>query len=129
MDFGGVFAKSETELAREQLELVPFYLSATGGVLPPAAPGPELAGGWMARAQFFSMGRWHDYRAALKVVSAPALVLHGAKDLQPASASRAYVVALPNAKLVVIPGAGHFPQIEAPEALSKAVAEFLAGAA
>lgn len=129
MDFSGVFAKSEQELAREQQEMVPFYITAAGGTLKlSAAPGPAPAGGWMVRAQFFSMGRRHGYREALKQVNAPVLVVHGEKDLQPVSASRAYVRALPNAKFAVLPGAGRFPQVEAPEAFSRAVAEFLAGA-
>jgi pimeloyl-ACP methyl ester carboxylesterase len=74
---------------------------------------------------YFSMGRRHDYRAALKNIKAPVLVLHGDKDIQSESASRAYVQALPNAKFQVVNGAGHFSFLDTPADFSREVGEFL----
>ena len=125
LDFSGVFSKSESELAAEHLEFAAFYRDA-GGVPPSlAAARSEDAGGWMVRAQYFSMGRRHDYRPAMAGVRAPVLVIHGDRDFQPEAASREYVTALPNATLKVIPGAGHFPQQETPDRFAGVVMEFL----
>lgn len=58
----------------------------------------------------------------------PALVIHGADDqLIPVTEAEAMAAALPEAKLVVIPGAGHLPNLEQPEAFDDAVREFLEG--
>jgi proline iminopeptidase len=86
---------------------------------------PDNNGGWMVQAMFFSMGMKHDYRAALKVVNAPALVIHGEKDLQPEKASRIYADALPKAEFVVVPNAGHFVFNDQPEAFARIVGKFL----
>lgn len=129
LDFGSVFNKSESELAAEHLAFAKYYLAATRGrSAGMVTPDAKDAGGWMVRAMYFSLGRRHDYREALKAVRAPVLVVHGENDLQPEAASRSYVEALPGARLEVIHGAGHFPHIEAPEAFAAAVRAFLSGA-
>jgi proline iminopeptidase len=76
---------------------------------------------------YFSMGQRHDYRAALRAVTAPVLVIHGANDLQPETASRMYVEAFPNARFEVIKNATHFPFEEQPEEFGAIVGEFLSG--
>ena len=68
----------------------------------------------------------HDYRAALKAVTAPVLVVHGAGDLQPETASRMYAEVFPNARFEVIANATHFPFEEQPTAFETIVGEFLA---
>jgi pimeloyl-ACP methyl ester carboxylesterase len=128
LDFGGVFARSDRELAQRQLEMVRFYTLAAGpapaGV---ALPKAEQMGGWMVTGQVFSLGRRRDYRPALTQVKAPALIVHGAADLQPEAASRTYIDTLPNARLAVIPGAGPFPHLTAPAPFAAAVTEFVNG--
>jgi proline iminopeptidase len=107
--FGGIFSKSDAELAELNIRLGKFYVAAAkakGFVVPEG--DVARAGGWMVQAMYFSMGRRHDYRAALKNIKAPVLVLHGDKDIQSESASRVYAQALPNAKFQVVKGAGHF---------------------
>jgi pimeloyl-ACP methyl ester carboxylesterase len=74
---------------------------------------------------YLSMGRRHDYRAALKRINAPVLVIHGANDLQPEQASRTYVDAIAGAKLAVLPNAGHFSFADQAQAFSAVVGEFL----
>jgi pimeloyl-ACP methyl ester carboxylesterase len=65
----------------------------------------------------------HDRRHDLHRVTAPTLVLYGAEDgLIPADvASPGLLRRLPNAELVVIPDAGHLPNLEQPEAFDAAI--------
>jgi len=58
----------------------------------------------------------------------PALVLHGAEDqLIAAAEAEATADALPDAELVVIPEAGHLPNLEQPDAFNDAVRAYLDG--
>ena len=59
----------------------------------------------------------------------PALVLVGEKDtLTPPALSERMAAAIPGAKLVTIPGAGHLAPMERPGAVAAALGEFFAGA-
>lgn len=128
MDFRRLFQRTEAETAALNLRFASFYGEAAGlGGLDAKSSAAADAGGFMVQAQYLSMGRRHDYRAALRVVTAPALVVHGAKDLQPEAASRRYVAALPNARLVTIEGAGHFAFAEQPARFGAVVTPFLEG--
>jgi pimeloyl-ACP methyl ester carboxylesterase len=64
---------------------------------------------------------------SLSVVKAPVLVVHGAADVIPVKSSEAWASAMPNARLLIINGAGHMPQFEQPEIFFKAVETFLKG--
>lgn len=71
-----------------------------------------------------------DLRPALGAVDLPALVIHGERDpVCPAGAGRALAAAIPGARLVELPGAGHAPFLSCPEAFAAAVGPFLAEAA
>lgn len=63
-----------------------------------------------------SLGPGRDFRGLAARVRSPALVIQGARDLvvDPAAA-QLWARALPNARLVTLPGVGHLPFIEAPE--------------
>ena len=61
-----------------------------------------------------SLGDW-DWRPALGAVNAPALVIHGAHDHVPLESAREWASALPNGRLLVLEGSGHFPYLEMPE--------------
>jgi pimeloyl-ACP methyl ester carboxylesterase len=61
----------------------------------------------------------------LAAVEAPTLVLVGEEDRLLRAPSDRLAAAIPGARLVVIPGAGHNPQLEAPEAWREAVTDFL----
>ena len=66
------------------------------------------------------------YRRAIRSVRVPVLLVHGERDrLVPASASRAIARGNPSWPLVVIPGVGHVPQLEAPEQTAEAVLRWL----
>jgi proline iminopeptidase len=130
LDFGAIFSRSEAELARMNRKVGEFYLMAAGRTAKPADPDlPEDNGGWMVQALYFSMGRRHDYRPALKPVRARTLVIHCEGDLIPERVSRTYVECLPNSRLHIMqngqtPG-GHFPFSEQPEAFAGIVNGFL----
>ncbi len=56
----------------------------------------------------------------------PTLILVGAEDrLTPPDRAEAMARAIPGARMEVIPGAGHLPPVEQPEATSAAIAAFL----
>jgi pimeloyl-ACP methyl ester carboxylesterase len=71
-----------------------------------------------------------DRTAALAGIAVPTLVLVGAEDvITPPAESRAMAEALPDARLVVVPEAGHVAPLENPAASDAAILEFLAGLA
>ncbi len=56
-----------------------------------------------------------DWRLLLINISVPTLVAHGERDPIPLASAREWAGALPNARLLVIPGSGHFPFTEQPQ--------------
>jgi pimeloyl-ACP methyl ester carboxylesterase len=74
-------------------------------------------------------GRTAADPAVLGATSAPVLVLHGADTKPYATASARYVADhMPNARIHVIPGAGHAAPLTHPEAIAEALTEFFAPA-
>jgi proline iminopeptidase len=73
-----------------------------------------------------SLGSW-NLPPSLGVVKAPVLVIHGTADPIPVKSSEAWASAMPNARLLLIEGAGHLPQAEQPAVFFKAVETFLKG--
>ena len=64
----------------------------------------------------------HDSRAILPTIDIPTLVLVGERDDETSPAyAQAIVDLMPNANLVVIPGAGHLLNLEAPDAVNEAI--------
>lgn len=127
LDYGSIFTKSEAELEVLNLEFVHYYAVAASrkGFTVQSDPNPSASGGWMGHAMYMSMGLRHDYRALLKSLHAPVLIVHGANDLQPEKASRLYADLFPNSDFRVIPNAGHFVFSDQPETFARVVSEFL----
>jgi proline iminopeptidase len=63
----------------------------------------------------------------LGVVKAPVLVIHGVGDVIPLRASEFWAAGYPNARLFLIPKAGHMAQVEAPDVFFPAIETFLKG--
>lgn len=78
------------------------------------------------KAMFDSVGTY-DVRSELRGLKIPRLVIAGDKDFIPMAASREWVDGMPEARLLVLPGVGHFPHVEAREALVAALKTFLDG--
>ena len=70
----------------------------------------------------------YDWRSLVRAFNRPALVIHGEQDLLPPGVASELVALLPNARLELIPGAGHMPFWEAPERFFDVVSKFLAEA-
>ena len=67
-----------------------------------------------------------DSSPDLPGLDVPTLILHGAEDqLVPLAKAEAMAAAMPQAQLVVVPNAGHLPNLENPEFFNDAAREFL----
>ena len=65
--------------------------------------------------------------ALLPTIACPTLVMTGENDQwAPPSQHEQIAAAMPNAQLVIVPGAGHMIQMEAPGAVNAAIADWLA---
>lgn len=66
-----------------------------------------------------------DLRTVLPTIAVPTLLVYGAEDVRaPAPVSEAMSAAIPGSELVVVPGAGHDVNLEAPELFDAAVRAF-----
>ena len=113
-------------------EMLPKLLGATS-----ARERPRLAAGVRAMiegnsaegidAAVHAMMRRPDSTPMLGAITIPALVIAAEEDvLIPPSDAEALNRAIPRSRLVVLPGAGHLPNLEVPEQFSLALADFLA---
>jgi proline iminopeptidase len=67
----------------------------------------------------------YDWRNLLRALRVPTLVIHGERDLLPVEVPASIGQTLQNARLEIIPGAGHMPFWEAPDRFFEAVDAFL----
>lgn len=81
---------------------------------------------FVSQAALASLGEW-DFRPEMKDVKVPALVLEGAETNVPLDATREWVNSLPNARLLLIPNAGHMNWIDQPETVISAMDAFFRG--
>lgn len=71
------------------------------------------------------MARREDVRPRLKDIACPALAIVGAEDvISPPAEMREIAAAMPDAKVVEIAAAGHMTTMEAPAAVTEAIADF-----
>jgi pimeloyl-ACP methyl ester carboxylesterase len=89
---------------------------------------PEAVRNWLivSDATFASLGDW-DFLPTLSQLQAETLIIEGAGSYQTLDGARAWADAMPNARLLLIPGSGHFPQVEQPALFSPVVDSFLWG--
>ena len=83
-------------------------------------------GQFVARAAEASLGEW-DFHPKMKTVRIPALVLEGAETNVPLDATREWAKSLPDARLLLIPNAGHMNWVDQPDAVISAMDEFFRG--
>jgi pimeloyl-ACP methyl ester carboxylesterase len=68
-----------------------------------------------------------DWRPRLAEVTVPRLVIAGERDNIPVAGVEEWVAGQPNARLLLVPNAGHWPHAERPDLALPAIEEFLAG--
>jgi pimeloyl-[acyl-carrier protein] methyl ester esterase len=79
-----------------------------------------------AMASLWASMAAQDFRAALSAITLPMLVIHGGDSQIYSDGATAYVAnTAPNAKRVVIAGAGHVPHLEAPDEFLNHVEAFV----
>jgi pimeloyl-ACP methyl ester carboxylesterase len=113
-------------------ELLPSYLSgarADDASLKSLLIDMALAGGaGLFSAQVMALLERPDSRALLTEISCPSLVICGAEDrLCPPALHASMAAAIPQAELCIVPGAGHFPNLEQPDVVSAALLALLGG--
>ncbi len=78
------------------------------------------------RATMTSLGAW-DFRPLLARLTMPVLVMEGARTNVPLDATRSWVSALPNGRLLLIEDAGHEFFLDQPARFERAADRFLRG--
>ena len=96
-----------------------------------AEPPTELLEQWDLNREMTFRIAWKPYMYnptlphLLGGVKAAALIVWGAGDkIVPLECGEAYARALPRGRLAVVPGSGHFVDMEQPEALARLIVEF-----
>jgi pimeloyl-ACP methyl ester carboxylesterase len=80
------------------------------------------------KRQSRALQRRPDQQKTLAKLKVPALIIAGAADtILPPRRQQFLAGLMPFGRSVIIPDAGHMPQLEQPEAVTKVLAEFLAG--
>jgi proline iminopeptidase len=77
-------------------------------------------------ATFASIGEW-DLRPMLTRLRMPALIVEGTETNVPLDATRVWTAVMPNARLLLIPKAGHELFLDQPTAFAEAAEQFLSG--
>jgi proline iminopeptidase len=123
--FGGDFSAETMDAFGRSV--APFYAAPghtdiPGQLLPLSGFAPDVA-----RYFFTELAPSYDLRARLPEISGPTLVIADCYDwVCPPAASRILAAQIPGADLTQIPGAGHFPFSEQPQAFQSSVRAFLA---
>jgi pimeloyl-ACP methyl ester carboxylesterase len=88
---------------------------------------PErIAGYFGAPLQSIEGFDWTDSLG--RAARVPRLVIHGARDNTHLAGNREWVADQPNARILVVEGAGHWPHYERPAQVIPAIDHFLGGA-
>jgi pimeloyl-ACP methyl ester carboxylesterase len=89
-------------------------------------PGSGRAWGSFLKNELRPSGFRSDCRDSLSRVTAPCQIIHGEEDpLIPAETARAAHRLIPDSRLFILPGCGHWPQKEKPEEFLRILEDFL----
>lgn len=88
------------------------------------APPEAIANGGVVYSAALGSNGW-DWREDFHGTDVPVLIVHGDKDPIPLASADEWAKAFPRATLLPIEGAGHFPFVEQPEALLRAIQPFV----
>jgi proline iminopeptidase len=81
---------------------------------------------FVSNATMQSLGAW-DFTSILGRLTMPVLIVDGALSVPTIDAMHVLAGALPNGRLLLIAGSGHYPQIEQPDRFFPPVSQFLSG--
>lgn len=82
---------------------------------------------WEGRARQFAAQEHFDVRDRLGEITAPTLIVHGDLDpLLPPSGAEQLAEGIPDAQLMLVPGAGHVLRSECPDEMNRVMRMFLA---
>jgi proline iminopeptidase len=133
----GLYASASDQeaisLCREQFRIIekPYrFRPSSSDSSPPDVcnvPPAAIRNFWIVNAAVFKSLGNYDLRPKLASIKVPALVIEGAKSVVPLDATIEWSRAAPNARLLLIPGAGHGVFQDQPRALLNAIEVFLAG--
>jgi len=126
-NYGAIFQKSEDELARINSGFAKFYVAALrkiGVGLAEETEETKGLGGWMVHALYLSLGMKYDLREYVKKITAPVLVIHGARDIQSEAASQEYAALVQKGIFKVMAEASHFAFDEKPEEFASLISDF-----
>lgn len=113
-------------LSRWQSELLTDAASHATGAELMAIMSDYHPAGFLTMAYAFAEA---DLRDVLPRIDVPVLLLYGDEDRRsPPDIGRDLAAQIPSARLVVLPGAGHMCNMEAPERFNAEIRGFLAGA-
>lgn len=99
-----------------------FHDGALGAMFSPPLARSDTGAAAVARLR----REGFDWRAAPAQIRARTLLVHGTSDLIPVAQAERTVTLIPNARLALIPDAGHMPFWEQPAQFFQLVQEFLA---
>lgn len=100
---------------------------ADAAIYPPLRQMNLDAGQEVFDAQIRALVNRPEVESLLPQIACPTLVMTGELDTwAPPAQHEAIAAAIPNSELVIVPGAGHMIQLEAPEAVNAAIAGWLA---
>lgn len=109
----------------------PFFVDTTGATLrridfcgdaPPARRNSLVVN----RYTWASLGAY-DWRPVMQQVAAPTLIIHGEREVIPMEYAREWAATMPNGRLLIMRGLGHFLYVEDPVRFFSAVDAFLSG--
>ena len=88
------------------------------------APPEAIANTGVVSSAALGSNGW-DWREEFHGTDVPVLIVHGDKDPIPLASAGEWAKAFPRATLLPIAGAGHFPFVEQPQALLRAIQPFV----
>lgn len=120
----GLVERSLRPVLRNREQRTPELIDA---VMEEARRGSGIvAFGEFQRDQVGVRRQMTDYSARLTTISTPTLFVHGERDTGvPAALARRAAAAMPDARILVVPDAGHWVQRDRPEIVVPAMVEFL----
>jgi pimeloyl-ACP methyl ester carboxylesterase len=129
----GALAEDEFALTPPMLRPLVFAEPASAMALawlPDVEPPERVEGALHARVAGARLAWQFPYspklRGRLPRARVPALVVWGERDrLVPPAHARAYAEGLPDARLAIVPGAAHYPYLEAPGRFAEETGRFL----